>query len=145
MGNTDAKTTGIVILTIIFVACYVVALFGWYTFTPNEKVVSQLAPIVAVIIGYYFGRLPSEKNENSLKDQANKKDQEAKQAREEQSTAEAKAAQLAEKVKNAREALTSGATATPSADLAITLGPGGSTPHEAVRGGAAAALRILQS
>ena len=60
----DNKTWIIVILTFVFVACYVAALFGWQA-APNDKIVTSVAPIVSVIIGYYFGRLPSEKIEES--------------------------------------------------------------------------------
>ncbi|MGD0334673.1 MAG: hypothetical protein ABSA90_15675 [Xanthobacteraceae bacterium] len=142
----NIKSWIVVILTAIFVACYVAALFGWQA-TPNDKIVTTLAPIVAVIIGYFFGRMPSEKIENSLTQQANQRGVEAQHAREAQSAAELRGTALQQKVNDAVHALSGSAPHAPVGDLAITLsGAGPGAPDAAdVRRATVSALKILQS
>lgn len=52
--------------TLVFVLMYGASLLGWVQPLDDEKVVSRLGPISSVIIGYYFGRLPSQQNEKTL-------------------------------------------------------------------------------
>jgi len=47
-----------VVLTLIFISLYGAALVGWLKPLADEKMVMRLVPIIFVIIGYYFGRLP---------------------------------------------------------------------------------------
>lgn len=142
----NIKTWIVVILTAIFVGCYLAALFGWQA-APNDKIVASLGPIVAVIIGYYFGRMPSEKTENSLTQQVNQKNEEAKQARDAQSAAEMRGTALEQKVHDAVAALSGSAPRVPAGELAVTLsGAGAEAPdHAAVRSATISALKILQS
>lgn len=146
-NSTDWKTGVVVVLTIIFVALYVIGLSGWFAFTPNDKVVGPVAPIIAVIIGYYFGRLPSEKTEKSLQQQVNQRSQEAAQARNAHQQAATDRERLATKIEDAKAALSSAAPAAPPDGLAITLsGGGGAGPDlAALRGATVAALKVLES
>jgi uncharacterized membrane protein YraQ (UPF0718 family) len=141
----NIKSWIVVILTAIFVACYVAALFGWQA-TPNDKIITALAPIVAVIIGYFFGRMPSEKIENSLTQQVNQKNQEAQQAQQARNAAEVQRTALDQKVHDAVAALSAGAPQAPVGDLVLTLSGGGAgVDPAAVRSATVSALRILQS
>jgi len=74
-GEDPLKRITIGILTIVFIGFYVVGIYlVWNGNTPtNDKVITLLQPIVYVIIGYYFGRMPSERTEKQLKDEAKEK------------------------------------------------------------------------
>jgi hypothetical protein len=78
-GEDPLKKGTIAVLTLIFVALYVAGIIGVWRgdSAVNSKAITLLQPIVYVIIGYYFGRMPAEKTENALKEQADKKDKEA--------------------------------------------------------------------
>jgi hypothetical protein len=52
-----------VVLTLVFIALYGAAPVG----LTDDKMVLRLEPIIFVIIGYYFGRLPGQQNEKTLK------------------------------------------------------------------------------
>jgi len=47
-------------ITSVFALLYGVALLGWGKPQPDERIVVRPEPIVFVIIGYYFGRLPGQ-------------------------------------------------------------------------------------
>jgi len=47
-----------VVLTLIFISLYGAALIGWLKPLADDRMVMRLEPIIFVIIGYYFGRLP---------------------------------------------------------------------------------------
>ena len=55
-----------VILTFIFLALYASALLGWLRPVSDVTMITRLEPLIFVIIGYYFGRLPSESTEHAL-------------------------------------------------------------------------------
>src|SRR6478736_2803196 len=61
-----------VVLTLIFISLYGAALVGWLKPLADEKMVMRLEPIIFVIIGYYFGRLPGQQNEATLKQEINR-------------------------------------------------------------------------
>lgn len=71
------KSWVMVILTLVFVVLYTVALLGWLKPLSDVTMVMRLEPIIFVIIGYYFGRLPSQQNEQTLKDEINRQSQKA--------------------------------------------------------------------
>src|SRR5437660_8535349 len=66
-----------VVLTLIFISLYGAALIGWLKPLADEKMVLRLEPIIFVIIGYYFGRLPAQQNEKTLKDEIGRQTQKA--------------------------------------------------------------------
>lgn len=127
-----------VFLTLGFVVLYGLALLGKLRPLADPSMVSRLEPIIFVIIGYYFGRLPSQQNEQTLKEEIARQTQRADAAQHAKETALQSREALEEKVKNARTAL--------SADGAViakgTAGPDG-IPKD--RASVAAAFHILSS
>lgn len=71
------KSWVMVILTLIFVVLYTVALLGWLKPLSDVTMVMRLEPIIFVIIGYYFGRMPSQQNEQTLKEEISRQSQRA--------------------------------------------------------------------
>ena len=106
-----------VVLTLIFVALYGAALIGWLKPLADEKMVLRLEPIIFVIIGYYFGRLPAQQNEKTLKEEIGRQTQKADAAQHVKEQA-LQTRGLEEKLKNVNAALTSAAPSTPSRRLA---------------------------
>jgi hypothetical protein len=145
----------LVILTAVFVALYTAALLGWIKPLPDNQVVVRLESIVAVIIGYYFGRVPGEKNEKTLKQQVEREARKAGEAEEDRKDAqrgEAAAhvdrAALEQKVKSAKAALAAvGVPQGAQGRLAPNLGGEAEAPatDSAARHAAAAALRVLDA
>jgi uncharacterized membrane protein YccC len=129
-----------VALTLLFVALYAAALIGWLQSLPNEKMVARLEPIIFVIIGYYFGRLPAQQNEKTLKDEIGRQTQKADAAQHAKEQAQQSREILEEKVKNAIAALTPAASAKSFTDA---VGAAGREEHP--RTSVAAALNILNS
>ena len=145
---TDAiKGWVMVALTLVFVALYGSALAGWPRPLPDEKMVTRLEPIIFVIIGYYFGRMPAQQNEQTLKEEVGRQTQKADAAQHAKEQAQQSREALEEKIKNARSIITSAAPAASArglaerADRASALSNG----EEALRASLAAALNVLNS
>ena len=96
------KSWMMVILTMIFVLLYAGVFVGWITTTDAIK---DLQPIIFVIIGYHFGRLPSQQNENSLKEEIKRQATKADAAVNAKEKALQEREALEEKVKNVKTAL----------------------------------------
>jgi hypothetical protein len=103
------KSWVMVLLTLVFVVLYGLALLGKLRPLADASMVTRLEPLIFVIIGYYFGRLPSEDNEQTLKDEIGRQTQRADAAQSAKETALQSREALDEKVKNARAALAVGA------------------------------------
>lgn len=135
-----------VALTFVCILLYGAALTGWLKPLTDERVVTRLEPVIFVIIGYYFGRLPAQQNEKTLKDEISRQIQKADAAQHAKEQVQQAREALEEKVKNAHSAL---ATVTPNAASR------GHTEHaneadmdpreEPHRTSVAAALSILKS
>ncbi len=123
-----------VLLTTGFVVLYGFALLGKLRPLADASMVTRLEPIIFVIIGYYFGRLPGQQNEQTLKEEIGRQTQRADAAQHAKETALQTREALDEKVKNARTALTADTTA-------HAKGPAGLDG----RGSVAAAFNILSS
>ena len=84
----------VVTISILFVGLYAGASLGLIDGKPNADLLGVLQPVVWVIIGYYFGRVPGERVESRLKEQVDKSDAEARAAKDkaEESELAAKAA-----------------------------------------------------
>src|SRR6267143_3724650 len=107
-GVADAlKSWTMVVMTLIFVSLYGAALIGWLKPLADEKMVLRLEPIIFVIIGYYFGRLPAQQNEKTLKDEIGRQTQKADAAQHAKEQAQQSREALEEKVKNVGAALSS--------------------------------------
>ena len=96
-----------VVLTLVFVALYAAALLGWLKPLTDDKMVMRLEPIIFAIIGYYFGRLPGQQNEKTLKQEINRQTQraDASQSSKEQALQSNEA--LEEKIRNVKRTLSS--------------------------------------
>jgi hypothetical protein len=135
-----------VVLTLVFVALYSAALIGWLKPLADEKMVLRLEPVIFVIIGYYFGRLPAQQNEKTLKEEIGRQTQKADAAQHVKEQALQTREALEEKLKNVNAALTSAAPDTSTVSLAEGLHKmGGEINEEGLRYSVGAAMRILNS
>ena len=92
--QADLKSWVMVGLTTVFVGLYFAALVGWLPpVQDNEPLIAHLEPIIFVIVGYYFGRLPGQENEKTLKDEIGRQTKDAREARTKQDQAKEDAAQ----------------------------------------------------
>jgi N-acetyl-gamma-glutamylphosphate reductase len=125
-----------VALTFIFIFLYASALIGWLKPLADERMIVRLEPIIFVVIGYYFGRLPSQQNEKTLKGEINRQTLKADAAQHSKEQAQQTREALEEKVKNARATLI-------TADPALTSGARVNT--DALQHSVIAALSVLDS
>lgn len=108
---TALKNWGITLLAAIFVLLYGAALMGWIKPLSDDQAVKRLEPIIFVIVGYYFGRLPAQQTEKTLKGEIERQTQKADAAQHAKEQALQARETLEEKIKNARVSLTSSADA----------------------------------
>jgi hypothetical protein len=143
-GADTLKNWIMVVLTLAFVSLYGAALIGWLKPLADEKMVLRLEPIIFVIIGYYFGRLPGQQNEKTLKQEIGRQTQraDASQSAKEQALQSNEA--LEEKIKNVKATLTPehGAFAANTSG-SHSLRSAASVKEEELRPVVNAALRIL--
>ena len=104
------KNSIMVALTLFFVLLYAAALTGWLRPLADISVIARLEPIIFVIIGYYFGRFPSQQNEKSLKDEIDRQTKKADAAQHIKEQAQKEREVIEEKIKNAKVALSYGAS-----------------------------------
>ena len=76
-SSDTLKNWIMVVLTLVFISLYGAALVGWLKPLADEKMVLRLEPIIFVIIGYYFGRLPGQQNEKTLQKEVSRQTQRA--------------------------------------------------------------------
>jgi len=106
LGRTGALRSWIMILlTLALVLLYVAALIGWIKPLVDEKMALRLEPIIFVIIGYCFGRLPAQQNEQTLKEEINRHAQKVDAVQHAKEKALEALAALEEKVKNVTAAV----------------------------------------
>lgn len=135
-----------VVLTLAFVLLYGAALVGWLKPLTDEKMVLHLEPIIFVIIGYYFGRLPGQQNEKTLKDEISRQTQKADAAQHAKEQAQQAREAFEEKIKNIRTALASAAPGMAARGQRENVNKaGGPVKDEVLRHSAAVALNILDS
>ena len=127
-------------LTLAFVLIYGAALVGWLQPLPNEQAVMRLEPIIFVVIGYYFGRMPARQHETTLKDEIVRLAQKADAAQHAKEQMQQERESLEEKVKNAKAVLAPVMSAKASFEAVSASGP--ETP---LRTSSAAALSILST
>jgi hypothetical protein len=137
------KNWFMVVLTLAFVALYGAALTGWLKPLADEQMVLRLEPIIFVIIGFYFGRLPAQHNERLFKEETNRQTLRADAAQHAKEHAQQERQALEEKLKNVNAALT------PAIAIA---GSGNGLPRngnafreESLQYSVGTALRILRS
>jgi hypothetical protein len=101
-GDELLQQWAMIILTVILVFLYGAALAGRLKPLSDISMVTRLEPLIFVIIGYYFGRLPGQENEKTLKDELLKQAQRAGAAQQAKEQAREENEKLAEKLKNVR-------------------------------------------
>jgi len=94
-----------VVLTLVFISLYGAALIGWLKPLADEKMVMRAEPIIFVIIGYDFGRLPGQQNEKTLKQEISRQTQRADAAQSAKEQALQSNEALEEKIKNVKATL----------------------------------------
>jgi len=134
-----------VVLTLVFISLYGAALIGWLKPLADEKMVMRLEPIIFVIIGYYFGRLPGQQNEKTLKQEISRQTQRADAAQSAKEQALQSNEALEEKVKNVKATLTSERSVAATISGSDLFRSGGIAQEEGLRHVVGAALRILNS
>ena len=140
------KSWGMLLLTFVFVALYGLALIGKLKPLADVSMVSRIEPIIFVIIGYYFGRLPAQQNEKTLKDEIARQTQKADAAQHAKEQALQAREVMEERVKNANAALTSVASAASVARFVEDIHKtGGPINEDGLRYSVGATIRILQS
>jgi len=135
---------GMAALTLVLILIYGAAVTGWFRPLPDEKVVARLEPMIFVVIGFYFGRLPSQQNESSLKDELSRLTQKADAAQHAKEQVQQARETLEEKMRNVRTILASSA---PDAHLKSPFehSDGDGIDAYALYYSATAALNILNS
>jgi hypothetical protein len=133
-----------VVLTLVFITLYGAALTGLLKPLTDEKMVLRLEPIIFVIIGYYFGRLPGQHNERTLKQEINRQTQRADAAQSAKEQALQTNEALEEKVKNVKATLNVETVAFVTASGSHSL-RSATVRDEDFRPTVNAALRILNS
>ena len=115
------KSWVMVLLTLAFVILYGFALLGKLRPLADISMVTRLEPLVFIVIGYYFGRLPGEENEQTLKDELGRQTRRADAAQQATEVALQSREVLDEKIKNARTALDNATTERSSVDTAVRI------------------------
>jgi len=131
-----------VFVTLAFIVLYGLALMGKLKPWGDISVVLRLEPIIFVLLGYYFGRLPCHQNEGMLKKEIDRQTKRADAAHQARETALQSRDALDEKLKNVQTVLASerlgwSKGTAGAADKAIS-----DTYH---KGAVTAALKILDS
>jgi hypothetical protein len=99
------KTWGMVFITLVFIVLYGLALLGKFKPFPDLLAVTRLEPIIFVLLGYYFGRLPGHHNEGTLKSEIDRQTKRAEAAHQARETALQSRDALDEKLKNVQTVL----------------------------------------
>lgn len=140
-GKTDALRSWIMIfLTLSFVLLYAAALLGWFKPLADEKMAVRLEPIIFVIVGYCFGRLPSQQSERALKDEISRHAKKVDAVQDSKEHVLQTLAALEEKVKNVTTAVAPFAARKRLDERSETKGT-----EDKLNGSLAAALEILNS
>jgi len=138
------KSWVMVILTLGFVSLYGLALIGKLKPLADVSMVSRIEPIIFVIIGYYFGRLPALQNEKTLKDEIHRQTQKADAAQhaKEQVIQAREAAE--ERLKNIKAALMSSAPNVSNNTLTESVSKGNTPGPDSIKHSLMTALNILK-
>lgn len=93
-------------LSFVLVILYSSALLGWLPSPLGDiTMATRLDPIIFVVIGYLFGRLPAQQNEKTLKDEIIRQSQKADAAQYAKEQVQQEREALEEKMKNVKAVL----------------------------------------
>lgn len=96
-----------VLVTLVFVFLYAAALTGWLRPLSDVTMIARLEPIIFLVIGYYFGRLPGYHNEQVLREEVERVSKKADSAQRQKEQAQNERETIEEKIRNTRVALRS--------------------------------------
>lgn len=125
-------------LTFIVIVLYAAALLSLIEPLKDMSIIMRLEPIIFVILGYYFGRLPAQTNEWTLRQEINRLNQKADAAQQIKETIQQQREVLEEKIRNAKIILSSNN----SSESERKLMPSDRSENS---GGIGAAIQILSS
>jgi hypothetical protein len=129
-------------MTGTFLLLYVFGLIGWLRAPLDDRLIGRIEPLIFAIVGYYFGRIPSEQNESVFKDEITRQTQRADAAEHAREQLLQEREALEEKLKNAKAALTAGGGVERRGD---DNGSSGSGREDALRQSLTTVLNILSS
>ena len=138
------KNWTMALLTLGFVVLYGLALIGKLKPLADASMVSRLEPIIFVFIGYYFGRLPAQQNEATLRNEILRQTNRADAAHSTREQILQSREALEEKLKSVKAVL----DLTPTVDLDLGGSPAQaerSSREIAIRQSFAAAQRVLDA
>jgi len=124
-----------VFMTLVFIVLYGLALMGKLKPWGDISVVLRLEPMIFVLLGYYFGRLPCHQNEGLLEKEIDRQTKRADAAHQARETALQSRDALDERLKNVQTVLA-------SERFSLSKGTAGTTDQ---MGAVSAALKILNS
>lgn len=96
-----------VAFTIVFIALYSSVLFGWVRPFADITIITRIEPIIFMIIGYFFGRLPLQGAARVLREELTRQKVKADAAQHAKENIEIEKEVMIEKIRNARAALLS--------------------------------------
>ena len=96
-----------IFLSIVFIMLYSAGLIGFLRPLSDTTMLARLEPLIFVIFGYYFGRLPGYQNEASLREEIERIATKADAAQRQKELAQTEREWIEEKIRNARIALRS--------------------------------------
>jgi hypothetical protein len=105
---------------------------------------TRLEPIIFVIIGYYFGRLPAQQNEKTLKNEINRQTQKADAAQHAKEKALQECEMLEEKIKNTKAVLLTSSQGD-SGSLSVNGTENKTAKNETIQPFFQSAIKILDS
>ena len=144
MNSETLKGWIMVFLTLVLIALYGLALLGKLRPLDDASMVARLEPIIFIIVGYYFGRLPSQQNEQTLKGEIDRQTKRADAAQHARESALKTSEVLEEKVKNARKALETSGFGAGNGTAEVFEAVTSSTAEARQRGSVSTALKILE-
>lgn len=92
-------------LSLVFIVLYVGALVGWLRPISDITMLTRLEPIIFVVIGYYFGRLPAVQNEKVLREEIDRQIKRSDESHQLRVRAQMELEVMEEKIRNIRSAL----------------------------------------
>lgn len=104
-ASDSLKDWIMVILLLIFVFLYALAFAGKLDPFKDNSMLLRFEPIIFILIGYYFGRLPTRHNERVLNDEIARQIQRADAAQFAKEKAQQERDSLEERIRNASQAL----------------------------------------
>lgn len=141
------KNWVMIVLTLLFISLYGLAIIGWLKPLTDFTVAARLEPIIFVIIGYYFGRLPAQQTERALKDEIGRQTQKADAAQHVKEQTQQEREKLEERIKNTKVTLLSDSGADLNQSLKETAPDNLINPKEKIHSSSiiATAIKILDS